>query len=392
MIQFHALFHRTNVYINGKYKYKSNEILTAYLNLQAEDLKDWHDELTGAMENLLLRTDFSEEERYVNYNMTVCAAQSLIDEVDTVWKTLPPYRDIADPRSRGKNKLRSFLSHFVDMLDGEREINPLVGITEDDSDDAYINGLRKFVPASMDWNWMESGSQHALEMMRRMEELNEAIRNFFQPYIDWTEDVLRVKYCYEKLLNGYLHIRHGFLTETELAQQFALYFQTESRVAYAYQKLNGPAPVASGHEVFAAEDGTLILCAGYDFDRLGAFLYEDFFRGLREHYLPKRCSNCGKWFLIDAGIYSDYCENLLTDDPTRTCRMVSARKKYDTKCREDPIWNIYNKAYKAHYARIAKKKMTKPEFETWSRYAVELREQAERKEISFEDYVQAIKK
>ena len=355
-------------------------------------MKDWHEELTGAMENLLMRTDFSDEERYADYDLTVCGAQSLIDEVDAVWKTLPPYRDIVDPDSLEKNKLHILLSRFADMLDGEREINPLVGITEDDSDDAYISGLRKFVPASMDWYWMESGSQHALEMMRRMEELNGTIRNFFQPYIDWTEDVLRVKCCYEKLVSDYLHIRHGFLMEAELAKQFELYFQTESRTVYAYQKLNGPAPVKSGHEVFAAEDGTLILCAGFDFDRLGAFLYEDFFRGLREHYLPKRCSNCGKWFLLDAGIYSDYCELPPANDATKTCRMVSARKKYDTKCKEDPIWNIYNKAYKAHYARIAKKKMTKAEFEAWSRYAVELREQAERNEVSFEEYVQAIKK
>ena len=355
-------------------------------------MKDWHEELTGAMENLLMRTDFSDEERYADYDLTVCGAQSLIDEVDAVWKTLPPYRDIVDPDSLEKNKLHILLSHFADMLDGEREINPLVGITEDDSDDAYISGLRKFVPASMDWYWMESGSQHALEMMQRMEELNEAIRTFFQPYINWTEDVLRVKCCYERLLSNYLHIRHGFLTETELAKQFMLYFHTESGAAYAYQKLNGPSPVASGHEVFTVEDRTLILCTGYDFDRLGAFFYEDFFRGLREHYLPKRCSNCGKWFLLDAGIYSDYCELPLANDATKTCRMVSARKKYDTKCKEDPIWNIYNKAYKAHYARIAKKKMTKAEFEAWSRYAVELREQAERNEVSFEEYVQAIKK
>ena len=160
----------------------------------------------------------------------------------------------------------------------------------------------------------------------------------------------------------------------------------------AHRKLNGPAPLTSCHEVFTPVGGAPFLCASYDFDRLGAFLYEDFFRGLAEHYIPKRCSNCGKWFLINAGIYSDYCENPLAEDKTKTCRMVSARKKYDTKCKEDPIWNIYNKAYKAHYARIAKKKMTKAEFEAWSRYAVELREQAERNEISFEEYVRTIKK
>ena len=63
-----------------------------------------------------------------------------------------------------------------------------------------------------------------------------------------------------------------------------------------------------------------------------------------------------------------------------------------TQYQDTEFENIYNKADKAHYARIAKKKMTKAEFEAWSRYAVELREQAERNEISFEEYVRTIKK
>ena len=33
MEKFHAMFHGTDVYINGRDKYSSNEILTAYLNL-----------------------------------------------------------------------------------------------------------------------------------------------------------------------------------------------------------------------------------------------------------------------------------------------------------------------------------------------------------------------
>ena len=244
----------------------------------------------------------------------------------------------------------------------------------------------------MDWYWTDGDSQYAMDNLNRMKELNQAIEDLMQPYIHWVEDVLRVKCCYEKLLTDYLHIKHGFLTEADLAKQFASYFKTESMAAMAHRKLNGPAPLTSCHEVFTPEDGTPFLCASYDFDRLGAFLYEDFFRGLAEHYIPKQCSNCGKWFLIDAGIYSDYCENPLTEDETKTCRMVSARKKYDTKCKEDPIWLTYNRAYKAHYARYLKKKMTTAQFEQWSRYAVELREQAVRKEISFEEYVQTIKK
>lgn len=395
MEKLHAMFHGTDVYINGKSKYSSNEILTAYLNLNlsVEELTEWLFQLKAELRDLKLRVDFSDEERFDGYEKNVQWTQKLIDRIDSVWPTLPPYNRFVQPYQIQKNKLRVCLTRFSDMLDGDRALNPLAGLEfDEDDDEEYISTTVKFVPIEMDWYWTDGNSQYAMDNQRRMNELNQAIEDLMQPYIHWVEDVLRVKCCYEKLLSDFLHIKHGFLPEADLAKQFAAYFKTESMAGAAHRKLNGPAPLTSCHEVFAPVGGAPFLCASYDFDRLGAFLYEDFFRGLAEHYIPKRCSNCGKWFLIDAGIYSDYCENPLAEDKTKTCRMVSARKKYDTKCKEDPIWNIYNKAYKAHYARIAKKKMTKAEFEAWSRYAVELREQAERNEISIEEYVRTIKK
>ena len=395
MEKFHAMFHGTDVYINSKYKYSSNEILTAYLNLNlsTEELTEWLFQLKAELRDLKLRVDFSDEERFEGYEKHVQWTQKLIDRIDSVWPTLLPYNRFVQPHQMQKNKLRVCLTRFSDMLDGDRATNPLGGLEfDEDDDEEYISTTVKFVPIDMDWYWTDGDSQYAMDNQRRMNELNQAIEELMQPYIHWVEDVLRVKCCYEKLLSDFLHIKHGFLTEADLAKQFAAYFKTESMAGTAHRKLNGPAPLTSCHEVFTPVGGAPFLCASYDFDRLGAFLYEDFFRGLAEHYIPKRCSNCGKWFLINAGIYSDYCENPLAEDKTKTCRMVSARKKYDTKCKEDPIWNIYNKAYKAHYARIAKKKMTKAEFEAWSRYAVELREQAERNEISFEEYVRTIKK
>ena len=394
MEKFHAMFHGTDVYINGKYKYNSNEILTAYLNLNLDMkyLTDLHFYMRQSMKNLKLRTGYSDEERFVDYEKNVQWAQKLIDEVDAIRLKLPPYNRIVDSQQAKKNVLRRRLYDFIDMLDGNGMATVTAELAEEDDDEDYCSAFIKFVPIDMYWYWEDSDSQFAMENMARMNELNQAIEDLMQPYIHWVEDVLRVKCCYEKLLSDFLHIKHGFLTEADLAKQFQAYFKTESMAGTAHRKLNGPAPLTSCHEVFTPEKGTPFLCASYDFDRLGAFLYEDFFRGLAEHFIPKRCSNCGKWFLIDAGIYSDYCENPLAEDKAKTCRMVSARKKYDTKCKEDPIWNIYNKAYKAHYARIAKKKMTKAEFEAWSRYAVELREQAERNEISFEEYVRTIKK
>ena len=396
MEKFHAMFHGTDVYINGKYKYSSNEILTAYLNLNLsiEELTEWLFQLKAELRDLKLRVDFDDEERFINYENNVCFTQKLMDKIDAIWPTLPPYNRLIQPHQMQRNKLRVCLTQFLDMLDGDHTANLLDGIEidEEDDDEAYHSTFFRFVPIDMDWYWVDGDSQYAMDNLKRMDELNQAIEDLLLPYIHWVEDVLRVKCCYEKLLTEYLHIKHGFLTEADLAKQFAAYFKTESLAAMAHRKLNGPAPLTSGHEVFTPEGGTPFLCASYDFDRLGAFLYEDFFRGIAEHYIPKQCSNCGKWFLIDAGIYSDYCENPLIEDETKTCRMVSARKKYDTKCKEDPIWLIYNRAYKAHYARYLKKKMTTAQFEQWSRYAVELREQAVRKEISYEEYVQTIKK
>jgi len=396
MEKFHAMFHGTDVYINGKYKYSSNEILTAYLNLNLsiEELTELLFQLKAELRDLKLRVDFDDEERFVGYEKHVRWTQKLIDKIDAIWPMLPPYNRLIQPHQMQRNKLRVCLTRFSDMLDGDPTANLLDGmeIDEEDDDEAYLSTMVRFVPIDMDWYWEDGDSQYAMENLKRMNELNQAIEDLLLPYIHWVEDVLRVKCCYEKLLTDYLHIKHGFLTEADLAKQFAAYFKTESMAAMAHRKLNGPAPLTSCHEVFTPEGGAPFLCASYDFDRLGAFLYEDFFRGIAEHFIPKQCSNCGKWFLIDAGIYSDYCENPLTEDETKTCRMVSARKKYDTKCKEDPIWLTYNRAYKAHYARYLKKKMTTAQFEQWSRYAVELREQAVRKEISFEEYVQTIKK
>jgi hypothetical protein len=81
----------------------------------------------------------------------------------------------------------------------------------------------------------------------------------------------------------------------------------------------------------------------------------------------------------------------LEDDPGKTCRDVGARRRYGDKCKTDPIWLAYNRAYKAHYARYMKKKMTTAQFEQWSRYAVELREQAESGTLEQAEYERLLK-
>ena len=51
----------------------------------------------------------------------------------------------------------------------------------------------------------------------------------------------------------------------------------------------------------------------------------------------------------------------------------------------------YNRAYKSHYARYLKEKMTTAQFEQWSRYAVELREQVAKDNLPQAEYERLLK-
>ena len=89
--------------------------------------------------------------------------------------------------------------------------------------------------------------------------------------------------------------------------------------------------------------------------------------------------------------YNNYCERVLKDDPDKTCRDIGARRKYDEKCKDDPVWLAYNRAYKTHYARYMKKKMTAAQFEQWSRQAVEWRNAASEGKLPQAEYERIIK-
>lgn len=87
-----------------------------------------------------------------------------------------------------------------------------------------------------------------------------------------------------------------------------------------------------------------------------------------------------------------YCDNPLKDETDKTCRDVGARRRYDDKCKNDPIWQTYNRAYKTHYSRYMKKKMTISEFEKWSRFASDLRDTSIAGEVEFRQYYADVRK
>lgn len=389
MFGFKAYFWDEQVCIKDQV-YKNNEILTAYLNLSCERLTSYLSELRELRQKVQLMEggdmDFCDR-----YDSHVQRAQKLFYKIGSIVKELPPYNKLRTNIALDSPLLFDCLNEnfywesgrdpfdFNDPNFSDPDFSNEFGfvIREDDWHSSFYH--QHFFPHQED---LESDDPDIVLTLHRT---NEAICTLFDSFITMLQDMLRVQRAYAELLGSYLHSKRKFLTDSETAEQFVQYLRaTEKRSDM--ERVRSSGSMRMSHEVYGDQ-----LCETYAFDSLGAFLYVDFFRGLDRCYLPRRCDHCGRYFLLPAGKYSSYCAHPLENAPGKTCRDVGARKRYDDKCKTDPIWLAYNRAYKAHYARYLKKKMTTAQFEQWSRYAVELRERAEDGTLEQAEYERLLK-
>ncbi|MBQ3701730.1 MAG: hypothetical protein II885_03135 [Oscillospiraceae bacterium] len=112
------------------------------------------------------------------------------------------------------------------------------------------------------------------------------------------------------------------------------------------------------------------------FNRILDFAYVELMRGMQKGFVPKRCANCGRWFLQTPGASFSYCGMIAPGETEKTCRDVGALTSFQAKVRNNEIWQTHQRAYKKYYARVLKKKMSKQEFEIWARRAEQLRDDA----------------
>ena len=388
MFEFKAHIWDNQVYI-GDRAYTTNEILTAYLNqLEPEEtMTSYLRELEKLLTKVqILDDDYDREEHYNRY---VQRTQKLFFYVGGILQKLPPYKNLPL-----RNKLDQPL--LFDCLNVNYH-NWETGDFENDSDDVNEYGfLEKRKDGSLDM-YVQRFQPDSYDVRDCAEneliffDLNREVEILFNEYTRILKDLIRAKTAYAEFLDNYIHRKNKFLSDGEIAKCFVEYVK-DSLHRQNFNRLIATSAMKMSHEVYRRPDGKEKLCETYTFDSIGAFLYFDFFRGLSQSYLPKRCDNCGQFFLLEAGKYSNYCERTLKDDPDKTCRDIGARKKYDDKCKTDPVWLAYNRAYKTHYARYMKKKMTIAEFEQWSRQAVEWRTQVEEGKLEQSEYECLLKK
>ena len=113
------------------------------------------------------------------------------------------------------------------------------------------------------------------------------------------------------------------------------------------------------------------------FDRLEDFIYVELMRGLQRGFVPKRCANCGRWFLQTPGASYNYCDRPAPNsEEGKTCREVGSTKSFRAKVLNNKIWAVHQRAYKKYFARTKKGTMTKPDFLSWETESERLRDKA----------------
>lgn len=123
----------------------------------------------------------------------------------------------------------------------------------------------------------------------------------------------------------------------------------------------------------------------YDTKYSEAFVQIDLFKALQAGRSIQPCKNCGKYFVATSGHNLEYC-NEIPDGETRPCSEIGPIRAYAAKVKGDPLLSLYNRAYKTHYARRKKNKMTNTEFSNWCSKAKSKLQQVREGTISIEDF------
>ena len=129
--------------------------------------------------------------------------------------------------------------------------------------------------------------------------------------------------------------------------------------------------------------GKIILAERARFTELLDFLEVEFYRGLAMGNAPRRCHNCGGYFLLTSAYNTCYCNNIAPGETVRTCRKVGAhRKEAKGKGNQTPAQKEYDRTYNRLKGRKQRGKISKDEWNIAVAKAQELVEQSGRGELS----------
>lgn len=370
MLSIHAYYTENKVFIDRKNEYAVGEILTAYLNTDYYDVikeKDYVNRLRHLRERLMIYDDISYN-HIEHYNTAVYDSMKIFAQINEWIYTLPPYnKSLQKPIP----ELEYFLNNYQMLFEQQNK-----NVSTLNSDTYY---LTEFVPRAK--------KKLKSYLKETLTDFEKNLTEYFNVYIEFLESYVAVFEIFKPIIDEYLHCKETFLSSIEIADLFDKFNRSTRR---NFQSMICQMK-SFGYNVITDGKGKPMLCEDIVFNDLKSFLFYGFFKGININYIPNQCKQCGKYFLIE-GKYFRFCNNPVENELDKTCRDIGSRRRYDEKCKNDPIWQTYNRAYKAHYARYMKKKMTIVEFEQWSRFASELRDKAIANKVPYDEYYKQIRK
>jgi hypothetical protein len=104
----------------------------------------------------------------------------------------------------------------------------------------------------------------------------------------------------------------------------------------------------------------------YEISNLQQLLNLEIFSMIKSNTMIRKCKNCGKYFVV-RNRKTVYCNRIFKDN--KSCSIIGSSEAFQKKLKSEKELEIYNRAYKTHYARCKKGKMSRQEFESWCDHA-----------------------
>ena len=392
MFEIEAHYYNRKIYLSDGRVFPLGEILLRCFSASFSDIETIYEVCRKAKSNLQVDPDITSYdigERAMLY-------ESVYEQLFDIAEKLPPY----DKKHFRRGVLQNLFNFYEPIFDFEQPRK-----TDEDDDnydedeyvdfeaplpsDGYITEKLYLLKPLKEFHIEEKYAFYSPISHQQYIEFVGRVERITQEFLDFASDLMRIRRTLIPFADELCN-HNNYPSDEKVRECFLKYSQILS-VSDKYKNLISNGSISVGHTVIETEKAP-ILCETYRFTSLGAYLYFELFKCIEEKHIPVKCSNCGRWFIMKHTTFSHFCTRAVSSNPLRTCRDVGFRKSYAEKIKSDPVWLIYTRAYKQHYARFMKKTMSKTEFAQWAEYALDLRQKALDGEIGVEEYTELIRK
>lgn len=112
----------------------------------------------------------------------------------------------------------------------------------------------------------------------------------------------------------------------------------------------------------AEGSGEYLIAEYYHAKRLQSLLKVDFFKGLMVGHQIRRCLNCNRFFIVNGGYKTKYCDMPSPENPNRTCNQMDFAKK-KPKEKNAKKRTLLAKSEKLYHSAMTSPEFTNDEFE-----------------------------